>query len=133
MSSPTLQMIDSAGAAPRPAHAELAAAIDALRECEQASNACAMAMVDVGGMVSEVRRALDCADLCDATERVLSRGPAADTALEAALVQACILACQASAEACGGHADHHEHCRLHSQSAARCADQLRTLAGSLAG
>ena len=133
MSSPTLQMIDSARAAPQPAHAELAAVIDALRESEQACNACAMAMVEVGGMVTEVRRALDCADLCHATERVLSRGPAADVQLEAALVQACILACQATAEACGQHADHHEHCRLHSQSAARCADALRTLAGSLAG
>ena len=133
MSRPTRQMIDSAGAAPEPAHAELAAVIDALRECEQASNACAMAMVEVGGMVTEVRRDLDCADVCDATQRVLSRGPAADAHLEAALVQACILACQASSEACGRHADHLEHCRLHSESATRCADGLRTLAGSLAG
>jgi uncharacterized protein GlcG (DUF336 family) len=57
----TLRVIDSAGAGPVPAHAELAAVIDAVRECEQASNACAMAMVEAGGMVTEVRRALDCA------------------------------------------------------------------------
>jgi hypothetical protein len=129
----TLEMIDSSGAASLPAHAELASAIDAVRECEQAANACAMAMVDRGGMALEVRRALDCADVCGATERILSRGPATDAGLDAALVQACIVACQASAEACGKHADHHEHCRLHSQSATRCVEALRGLASSFAG
>jgi hypothetical protein len=126
----TLEMIDSSGAGPRPAHDQLAAAIDVLRDCEQVSNACAMAMIDLGEMVNEVRRALDCADICQVTERVLSRGPATDAKIDRALVEACILACQASAEACGRHADHHEHCRIHSECAARCANALDKLAAS---
>ncbi|NMI01996.1 hypothetical protein [Pseudonocardia acidicola] len=127
----TLQVIDSAGAGPVPAHAELATVLDALRECEQAANACAMAMVEVGGMVTEVRRDLDCADMCDATEHVLSRGPATDLNIVGSVVHACALACQASAAACGPHAAQYEHCRLHSESAKRCAEALQRLEKSL--
>lgn len=112
---------------------EFAPAIDALRDCEQASNACAMAMVESGGMVAEVHRALDCADVCEATERVLSRGSATDSPVVAAVVEAAVAACEASAAACRPHADHHTHCRLHSATAQACADTLRTLRRSLAG
>jgi hypothetical protein len=114
MMTDTRTMIDSAYGSPT---LELTAAIDALRDCEQTCTSCAMAMVDSGGMVTEVRRALDCADLCDAAERVLSRGPAADPGVIAAVVEAVAVACEASAAACGAHAGHHDHCRLHSASA----------------
>lgn len=130
--SDTLQIIDSAGAGPVPIHAELAAVLDALRECGQASSACAMAMVGVGGMVLEVRRALDCADICDATARILSRGPATDLSIAGAAVHACVLACLASAEACRPHAVEHDHCRLHAESATRCAVALEQVEKSLA-
>jgi hypothetical protein len=115
------------------ASAELTAAIDALEDCEKASNACAMAMVDGGGMAAEVHQALDCADVCDSTERVLSRGPAPDARVVAAVVGAAIVACEASAAACGAHAEHHTHCRLHSGSARACAGALRALQDTLAG
>lgn len=108
---------------------ELVTAIDALRGCELASGSCAMAMVESGGMVVEVRRALDCADVCAAAHRVLSRGPAPDAAVNAAA----LVACDASAAACGAHADHHEHCRLHSAGARACADALRALQKVLGG
>lgn len=112
---------------------EFTAAIDALEDCEKASNACAMAMVTAGGMAAEVRQALDCADVCDAAERVLSRGMSPDPRVVAAVVEAAIAACEASAAACGAHAEHHDHCRLHSGSAKACADALRALMGTLAG
>jgi hypothetical protein len=118
------QMVDSTGGTPGP---ELVAAIAALRDCEQVSNACAMAMVQTGGMVVEVRRALDCADVCEAAERVLSRSQAPDPAVVAAVVEAAALACEASATACAAHAEHHPHCRLHSASARTCAEALRML------
>jgi hypothetical protein len=125
----TQAMVDAAGGAHS---SKLSAAIDALRDCEQTCTSCSMAMVASGGMVTEVRRALDCADLCDAAERVLSRGPAADSTVVAAAVEAAAVACEASAAACGAHAEHHEHCRLHSTSAAACADALRALQKTLA-
>lgn len=120
----TRNMLDAAHGDPS---TEVAAAIDALRDCEQTCTSCAMAMVETGGMATEVRRALDCADLCDAAERVLARGPHSDPSVVAAAVEAAAVACEASAAACGAHADHHEHCRLHSSSARACADALRAL------
>jgi hypothetical protein len=111
-------MFDSHGAVPQPAPAGKVAVIDALRECAQASNACAMAMIDVRGMVSEVRRAPDCSALRDTTERVLARRPAADAALQAALVQVCILACQTSTTIRGRYGDRREHCRRSRQGEA---------------
>ena len=53
------------------ATAELTEAVEALRDCEETSTACAMAMAATGGMATEVRRALDCADQCAAAARVL--------------------------------------------------------------
>ncbi len=87
----TREVLDSRGGDPGLA---MTTAVDALRDCEQASNACAMAMAMIsdGGMVAEVRRALDCADMCQATHRVLSRGPAPDETVVATLVDACITA-----------------------------------------
>jgi hypothetical protein len=130
MTTDTRKMMESAGGT---ASAELTAAIDALGDCEKASNACAMAMVEGGGMVVEIRRALDCADVCDSTERVLARSQAPDPQVVAAVVAAAIAACDASAAACGAHAGHHAHCRMHSGSAKACADALRALQGTLPG
>jgi hypothetical protein len=130
MTTDTRKMMESVGGT---ASAELTAAIDALEDCEKASNACAMAMVQGGGMAAEVHRALDCADVCDSTERVLSRTQAPDPKVVSAVVGAAIVACDASAAACGAHAAHHDHCRLHSGSAKACADALRALQGTLPG
>lgn len=120
----TQAMVDSAGTAPG---SEFAAAIDVLHDCAQASTACAMAMVEAGGMATEVRLSLACADLCAAAERVLSRGPGGASDVVTSAVDAAVVACEASAAACGAHADHNEHCRLHSASAQACADTLRIL------
>jgi hypothetical protein len=130
MTNDTHEMMDSAGDT---ASVELIAAIDALGACAKASNACAMAMVKSGDMAAEVQQALDCADVCDSTERVLSRGPAPDPRVVAAVVDAAIAACEASAAACGAHAEHHAHCGLHSRSAQACADVLNTLQKTLVG
>jgi hypothetical protein len=130
MTTDTRKMMNSASGS---VSDELTAAIDALEDCEKASNACAMAMVDGGGMAAEVHQALDCADVCDSTERVLSRGPAPDPRVVAAVVEAAIVACEASAAACGAHAEHHAHCRLHSISAQACADVLQALQKTLVG
>jgi hypothetical protein len=129
MTTDTRTMMDSVGVA---ANDEAIAAIDALGDCVKASTACAMAMV-VGGMATEVRLALNCADVCDATGHVLARGLAADPRLVAAVVEAAVVACEASAAACGAHSEHHAHCRLHSDSARTCADALRALQKTLVG
>ena len=49
------------------------------------------------------------------------------------VVEAAIMACEASAAACGAHAECHDHCRLHSGFAQACADALRLLQKTLLG
>lgn len=110
---------------------ERVAALDALADCEQVSTACVVAMTAIGGMAGEVRLALDCADVCAAAHRVLARGEGGDRATLAAVVDAASRACDASASACGAHADHHEHCREHAESATACARALTALRTTL--
>ena len=130
MTNETRQMMDSTG---HTSSDELIAAIDALGACEKASSICAMAMVEGGGMAVEVHQALDCADVCEFTQRVLFRGPAPAPAVTAAVVEAAIVACEASAAACGAHAKCHDHCQQHSGCAQACADALRLLQKTLLG
>ncbi|MBA2310757.1 MAG: four-helix bundle copper-binding protein [Pseudonocardiales bacterium] len=126
----TRAMLDTGGGDASP---ERAAAIDALLDCAQTCQTCAMAMVQSGGMAAEVRRAMDCGDLCEAAERILSRGPDPERRVVAAAVEAARVACEASAAACGAHADHHPHCRLHSKSAQARAEALGALQKSTSG
>ncbi len=114
------------------ATAELVAAVDALQDCERISTACATAMAATGAMATEVRRALDCADQCATTARVLLRATSPDTAVLAAVVEAAVVVCETTAAACGAHADHHDHCRVHAQSASACASTLHALQAALA-
>ena len=130
MTTDTRKMMDSIGGA---VSDEAVAAIDALCDCVKASTACAMAMVEGGSMAAEVRLALNCADVCDSTGRVLARGLAADPRVVAAMIEAAVVACEASATACGAHAKCHDHCQLHSSSAQACADALRALQKTLLG
>lgn len=93
----------------------LAACIEACFECSQACTMCADACL-AEDMVAELRRCLridaDCADICDATGRVLSRQTDRSLPVSRALVRACQEACAACAEECEQHASSHEHCRL---------------------
>ncbi|MBN9737181.1 Ferredoxin [Pseudonocardia sp. Ae168_Ps1] len=101
-----------------------AVVVEKLHDAERASTACASAMVAGGGMEREVLLALDCADLCSAAARVLGRR-AADRAVAETAAAAALRACEASAAACGAHADHHEHCRLHAETTTETAAVLR--------
>ncbi|NJC72459.1 four-helix bundle copper-binding protein [Planosporangium thailandense] len=121
----TRQVLDTmtVGIRPEVGSETLAAAIDAMLECEEAVNTCAAAMVtedDVRELREAIIRDMNCADVVAVTRRVLTR--ANDTALLVAQLQACVAACEHSAELCGRHAGHHEHCRLCSQATRRCAD-----------
>lgn len=107
-------------------------AITALGNCQETVTACAGAMVmladDLGGAVL---RDLDCADVVQATARVLSRATEMDHTLLSAQLEACVMACERSHELCGRHAEHHSHCRLCSAATKQCADACRTLLASV--
>ncbi len=98
-----------------------ASAIEALDDCAQACTADADA--DLGErhlaeMVTCIRLCLDCADVCAATVRVVSRWPVSDARAARALLEACAAICQSCGDECERHAQAHEHCRV-------CADACR--------
>lgn len=100
----------------------LVACIDACFDCAQACTACADACLGEE-MVAELRRCitldLNCADICAATGRVLSRQTGYDAELTRAALVACRDACRRCAEECERHAAMHEHCRICAEVAQR--------------
>ena len=67
-----------------------------------------------------IRLDLDCADICDATGKILSRQTATEPQMLRASLQACAEACRLCAEECENHAEHHEHCRVCAEACRRC-------------
>ncbi|WP_239163511.1 four-helix bundle copper-binding protein [Paractinoplanes rishiriensis] len=109
---------------------KLAAAIDALIACGGACTACADACLSedtVGELTKCIRTNLDCADVCAATARVLSRHTGYDANLSRALLEACVTACKSCGDECGRHAGHHEHCRICADACRSCEQACRDL------
>ena len=108
----------------------LAAAVDAAFDCVQACTACADACLGED-MVADLRMCittdLGCADVCDATGRVLSRQTGYNATLTRSLLEACRSACQACAEECEQHQDMHAHCRVCAKACRRCEQACERL------
>jgi hypothetical protein len=108
----------------------LARAIDACLACSQTCTACAdacLAEPDVSEMVRCIRDDLDCADVCQATARILTRQTAGDPHLTRAVLEACIQACSTCAASCGEHREHHEHCRICADVCEACGQACRAV------
>lgn len=112
----------------------LARVIETVVECSQVCSACADACLSedaVADLRKCIRTNLDCADVCDATARVLSRHTGYDANISAALLEACIAACRACGDECEQHAGTHEHCRVCAEacraSEAVCGELLSAL------
>jgi hypothetical protein len=106
----------------------LTTAIDALNDCAQACTGDAdddLSEPDVAEMVKCIRLCLDCADVCAATARVISRQTAYDATVTNPLVEACIVICKACADECDGHAQMHAHCRVCAEACRRCETVCR--------
>jgi hypothetical protein len=123
---------------------DLAAAIDACADCTQTCTACADASStedDVAELQVCIAINGDCADLCAATARILSRQSYDDVVLVERTLQACVGVCVNCAEECGRHADQHVHCAVCAETCRICAQacgrlleaeaisQLKSLAG----
>jgi uncharacterized protein DUF326 len=109
---------------------DLAAAIDACLDAEQACTSCADSSVaedDVAELRTCIGLCSDCADLCGTTARVLSRQLRYDELLVHRLLQACVRACSSCAEECARHADHHDHCRICAETCGACELACRRL------
>ena len=128
----TFDVLSTAPAQPRYDLEALANAVDACFACARTCNACADACLredDVASLARCIRLDQQCADICDAAARVLSRPSGLDKAVQA-LLEACIEAADCCAEECERHAEMHEHCRLCADACRRCAEACESLLGT---
>jgi hypothetical protein len=112
----------------------VAAAVDACMVTSQACTSCAnscLAEDDVAEMARCIALCDDCADVCAATLRVLSRPFGADRLATERLVSACVQACANCAEECHRHAAHHRHCAICEGACRACLDACTALHGLL--
>ena len=113
---------------------QLARVVDLLLACSAACTVCAdacLAEEHVADMRRCIRGDLDCADVCAATARVLSRQTAYDADVTRATLQACVAACRACAEECASHAEMHEHCRVCAQACRDCLQACEDLLAAI--
>jgi hypothetical protein len=102
-------------------------AFDCAQACTACANAC-LAEGDVQHLVRCIRRNLHCADVCDATGRLISRQESPE--LARAIVEAARVACRLCAEECERHAAM-EHCRICAEACRACAQACDELIGAL--
>lgn len=74
---------------------------------------------------------MDCADLCAATARVLTRQTEVPSELIHAQLHACIVACQICGDECERHAGVHEHCRICGDTCRHCQERCNFLLGEI--
>jgi len=104
----------------------------AFRACTQCADDC-LSEKDVASLVKCIRIDLDCADICAATARVLSRQTEYDANLTRAQLQACVVACQTCAEECEQHAEHGmQHCVVCAAECRRCETACQELLQAIA-
>jgi hypothetical protein len=114
----------------------LVACIDACSDCAASCTQCAdacLAEESVQELTTCVRLNLDCADICTATGRVVSRQTGYDAEVTSAVLRACIEACGKCAAECEMHAAHGmEHCRVCAAECRRCEQACQELLAAIA-
>jgi hypothetical protein len=121
----TRDMLDAAPVPIEHGAEAVAAAIDACMVTAQACTSCAnscLAEDDVANMTRCIALCDDCAEVCSATLRVLSRPFGADHLATERLLSACVQACSNCAEECHRHATHHRHCAICEGACRACLD-----------
>jgi hypothetical protein len=123
-------MIETHPRQPTADRATLLRCIEELFGCAAACTGCVDACLGVEN-VTELAACillnLDCADICSATARILTRQVYANQAVLRTAVEACGQACQSSAAECKRHAEHHRHCRLCADVCRRCEEACADL------
>lgn len=78
-------------------------------------------------MVKCIRLDLDCADVCMAASRVVSRQTEYDAHVTRPVLEACIQVCRSCGDECEEHGEHMDHCRVCAESCRRCEKACRAL------
>jgi hypothetical protein len=105
------------------ANEALARCIDECFACAMTCTSCAdacLAEKDIQELVRCIRLNLDCADVCEATGRMLTRQTNLEARLALSMLETCAQACRVCAEECERHAGHHEHCDVCAEACRRC-------------
>ncbi len=133
---PTQELINSLAVKPVLDTATLASVVDALSDCEKTVTACGAGMLaeqDIDQTRSSVRHDLNCGDVVVTTRRLLTRATSDDSILIAAQLEACLVACGRSHEACSQTAAAHDHCRMCAAATQRAADACSQALEALRG
>lgn len=106
---------------------------DCLQICEACADAC-LSEAEVQQLRRCIRLNLDCADICDATGRMLTRQTEPEVTVLRAQLQACIEACRACGAECAQHAEHMDmaHCRVCAEACRDCAESCDRLMKQIA-
>ncbi len=116
--------------------ATLAECIRACFDCDQACTACADACLGEGNLemlLRCIRLDLDCADVCEATGRILSRQAATDPQMLRAVLEACARACRLCGDECEQHGHHGmQHCATCAEACRRCEQACNDVLSQLA-
>ena len=124
------QMLD---AYPREFNVDRGLLVRCIEACSDCAESCTQCADDCLGeeIVQElttcIRLNLDCADICEATGRVLTRQTEYDAPTSKAQLSSCLQACVTCAEECERHAEHHEHCRICGEECRRCVEACSAL------
>lgn len=114
---------------------DYAEALRALATCAETCLACADACLGETEHLDRLRRCiridLDCADICQATARILGRQTETPHDVVHAQLHACIVACQACGDECEHHADQHDHCRICAEACRHCQERCNYLLGEI--
>jgi hypothetical protein len=112
----------------------LAATIDTLNDCTQACDAdtgCDLSEQTVSELVRCIRLCQDCADVCTATARVVSRQAEYDANVIEPLLEACAAVCKDCGDECQRHAQMHQHCRVCAEACRSCEHACRELLNAI--
>jgi len=124
------QMFDTHPVKPSSDRTKAIECITACYSCAEACNACVdacLAEENAQHMVACIRTNEDCADICLATARIVSRLTHTNKEMVGALLRACILACRISGAECAKHAEMMAHCSICSQACLHCANACEDL------
>jgi hypothetical protein len=110
--------------------------IEECMSCGQACTACADACLsESDDQLPMLRKCIradeDCADMCNATARLLSRHTGYDADVTRTVLQACITVCRSCGDECASHASQHEHCRICAEACRRCEQACQELIEAL--
>ena len=131
------QMIETNPSGPAVDGGALVECIGACFDCAQACIACADACMGEGDLqmlARCIRLDLDCAEVCNATGKILSRQTAFDEEMARVVVEACARACRVCGEECEQHAEHGmEHCGVCAGACRRCESACDNLLRVMVG